>query len=474
MPPTTTHMEYARNAAILRNKFRGSPEFETEATRNEYKMNNTSKDFRRYSESDSWSTDYRSSIKPVAKYDAHVTRDIFLNDSRYNLNNREKVPHKRQDKKPLPDKNKVEAVQKSTKSFSRPKSARPESRWQRREEDNGDDDFLPNYESDSDSEISHATDDRPMSSRPDSRTSRIPVPVPNPVIVPQHESTRPPRPKTSHGRQPSDASSVDCQETMPTPRPKSRRGNKEGIKFEPNEKWKRPNDTSTNYIKPSSDAFKMSKKPAKIQNEVKSQKCQQNEKLSSRTQNKISDRWTTSDIDDIIFGGNSDAILDVDPVEYFNTPDDNVKYISVSHTKPSLSKGAINVITNESPVEVGKYQCIHGNDKNKRAANSEMNDRSHGNGVFGPKNIKANASITSTSQTRHTHDSINARSNYYRDGGVSKKQALGKSDTRVMSLNTGERVHLEFPFKTGPKKSEPRLRQPRKLKPLSPLHSNAE
>ena len=489
MPSTSSHMENIRNAVMRRNMYRGSPELDDVNNRKSKADNcSASKEFRRHSDTGSWQNAIvgKGKVKQTIKSDSHPSKASVSNDIVRHTDLQSKRGDSRSEGSVTSEKKRADHSPEATKLGSRPKSARPESRWQRRIEDIDDEDEeLPVFYSDTDSDdISHTTDERPMSARPDSRVARHQATTTYQSNSKQNQITNagaakqnadlPPRPKTGHGRRSPDVLHPEYQELVVEQRPRSRTRNKDGYKFEANEKWQRHEQSQSFGNKNKAETSRITE-PKKLQPEMsvndKTYNVHCNEEAMTKTQTPVVKKWSLNAIDNMLFGPTDGLDLDVDPVEFFNTPDP-------CPAKSSLSKGVINLITHDSSSDAMQYRGNHSNNQNKRTFNSEVNERLHGNGVYSPKNIMGNQGIKSTVQARKAPDSISGRGNYSRDGGSFKKKTPGNPDARVVSLGTGERVHMEFPFKNGQRKKDTRItaisRQPRKLKPLPALQNRVE
>lgn len=473
MPPNSLEMKNVQNAILRRNTNRQG--LDTDLNGKDLKINDylqSKHSYRRYSDVSSTSSEqsFRGIYRPTAKSDAHAHIDRLSNKNKQYTVDKKDMPRNRSDKSSsCSDKESVSVSPKLERSKPRPKSARPESRWQRRDDDDDDlDAYLPVFDSDSESDISHKTEERPMSARPDSRVARMQAHNPNPL---QDKEDNPSRPKTSHGRQKPDILAGTYQAQVPKQVITKQKKHVNGWKFEPNEKWKRKGDN------PKSDKTEVS--PGKVSQKIKTPQTDENYKSHAKAN--AGRKYTLRKIDDILFGSNDEYLDTVDPVEFFNCDSDQDTFFRVPRN--SLSKGTVKHITNDTnSVDRNdkKYQSsLHANNPNKRILNSEANDRHHGNGALNPKNIMANQSMTSSQQTRNKNDSINARSNHVRDSMMTKRVPVN-SETRVLSLKTGERVHMEFPFQKAQGKNVTNkgvnvvAKQPRKLKPISPLHNRLE
>lgn len=419
------------------------------------------KEYRRHSDNGYKSSEFvnESAVRTLIKTDTRSNRDLISYENGRYIDMVKPVKS-RSEGSVTSDRSGSDHSPKNSKPSHRPKSARPESRWQRRTQEEDDLD-LPTFDSDSDSEVSHTTEERPMSARPDSRVARNLAA--NQILSQQHVE-RPSRPKTSHGRKTPE--NLECRDNVAKQQMKSRNGNKEIWQLENSEKWQRHVEPKTSNKREKKDSFSESNKLHYDQDPG----LQSNGRAAAKTQTIVDKHLTYEAIDNVLFGTTNISDLDVDPVEFFNTPE--------PVSKPSLSNDVITLITNGPSRDNRKYRGNHSNNQNKQTFSSELSDHYHGNGVFSQTSRMGKKGMISTSQTRRAPDSISERSNYVRDGGSFKRKVPINQEPRVVSLGTGERVHMQIPFRNGQKKKDTQItamsRQPRKLKPLHSVQSRIE
>ncbi|XP_052803747.1 uncharacterized protein LOC128233909 [Mya arenaria] len=309
-------------------------------------------------------------------------------------------------------------VEQETPRVYRPMSARPDSRWQRRDHDDADEAYSTDFDSDNDSELSK-----------DIAISSPPIPNDRAAKSDQNVDMKslPPRPKTGHGRR-APGESI-------SPRPKSRTRNVENMRFNPNEKWSSPDDLKVS--------------PKKVELNEHNNYPRDSHREDAGPPLKSSSR------EEIVHGiehmhfGLEDIDLDVDPVEYFNY---QYKFDTFG------SGGNLSLLKNTETYLSGKENLSqnrnnqsgsHGNNQNERAMNFESNDRHYGNKALISRNSITNHSVTGFRYGKNM-SSINSKYDALTGANVAKKRqgllAQGMyTNAKVFTMgNTKEQIHMDF------------------------------
>lgn len=343
---------------------------------------------------------------------------------------------------------------------ARPKSARPESRWERRVDDE--------HGSFSDGESENkVSPERPKSARPDSRMIRM---LDSEAVVDCSS-----RPRTSHGRRESSNDKVDQTE-------QKTKGNKT--------KSERPKSRRDNYLEKNRRSFDES---AVTQSKAdKISKHRQSVSRNSETDYVVHDvdyhigistfypeaKDRIHGIDDINVQI-EDMDRDVDPVLFFMQ--DNANSSTVNDTKiPSLSKDAINCITNEKNSRQTKQEISsQGNNQNQRHFSPETNERYHRNRCLSLQNSTGDGNQRYVDTTRHDRiksDSLISTtvhapeiSNKSRTNSTSGTMLASSRVLKIRDTGIGKQYsNYEGVTDSSQRRQVVMNRKPRKLKPLTP------
>lgn len=346
-------------------------------------------------------------------------------------------------------------------TISRPLSARPESRWQRR---NPDEEF-------DDAAFEDIVDDKEelikynhKLTRQDSKTNTQQAYFD--LEAAQH------RPKTSHGRKPSSSNSNKApnqkvtDSMIQTQRPGSRKGNfrKNSNSYEVN----KPTKVSRHHQKKSS--VDMDKDSVPIND------MDYNIGIATFYPEMVDKIKGLDDIKLQI----EDIDLNVDPVLFFMS-DTNKNPGNSDKKRASLSKDALNLITNEKSSRNLKQPIgFQGNNQNKQSSVPEKIDRFHGNQVLSLQNTIADSN--------HQHFNANERQDRIRSnsfqGDNDQSIEIGHRMSRLQNthiekvsppyrlLNSRDSTPKLHAFNNEikallPKPNGAYNRKPRRLKPLT-------
>lgn len=342
---------------------------------------------------------------------------------------------------------------------ARPKSARPDSRWERRVSD--DITFSSDEEEENNTSIV-----RPISARPESRIARS-VETENISDFPTE------RPKTSHGRRKSSDSNRD--ETInkkerhkeQKERPKSRIGHFKEMARDVDECI----DKKQYFTKKSNNRQLQT---TYTENDAVFNDTDYNIGISTFYPDLMDKIHETSDINLQI----DDIDRDVDPVLFFMQDNDN-RGETNSTRKTSLSKDAISVITNEKNSRPSKSVIgFQGNNQIKRNSAPEVIDRFHRNRVLSLQSSIADDSQRHFNHRRHERiksdsligiseagENINkSRTNTKNVETIPSPGVLTKRETDIgkQSSNYDNMAYRQHKYNIST------TRKPRKLKPLAP------
>ena len=350
----------------------------------------------------------------------------------------------------------------------RPKSARPESRWERR------------FDIDNDSD-SYVKPSRPESARPTSRMMGM-------MEAQAHDGHSyvkglPPRPKTSYGKRHSVAEDdAHHVRTDIFDRPKSRLGwESDVLKIDSSGS---ESDTDI-FAKPYSSSVKSKPKdtkPVKNINRFRKSRIKSEGDLKSDPLGSFSnDTPVTFETGSSMYDLNSkidDIDLDVDPVEYF-MQDDNISNRFVSK-KPSLSKDTIRYIGSTRKSHLDKaIKGYHGNNHNKHYPKAEISDRRHSNSFQSPQYSVSESNQGLVNQdvpgkiNRKTSNAPNyslANGDAYQSRGVKNALKYSKAEVsrdilaKYTALSSTNGYLTQTSSKTFP--GEDFRRKPRKLDPI--------
>lgn len=328
---------------------------------------------------------------------------------------------------------------------SRPMSARPESRWQRRTEDDGTDEereyASSDFESDSDSgrETGVVGFDKRAKHNEDKGPSKC------------H------RPKTGLGRQVAKPGNPGTT-THPAIRPKSRVGNRASLSDTRRESTSDAGDDDVKDEVGSRDSY----------SEQMNTRSQKQKSTPSDPRGPQKDRITQG-VQQIHFGLD-DIDLDVDPVEYFNYFYKFDTFIYGRNPPPT------NVMGNDSRKNslLGRNNKYghYGHNQNKRVLKADTYDRNYGN-----KPVNRYGSITETPmppwQYGRNKNSMNTKYNAFNgEQPAKRRQGLVANgmyrNARVITMgNTHERIHM-MP------QEEPHVRQPIARRKFNTVQSREE
>lgn len=389
--------------------------------------------------------------KLVTKSSTHKMRDLSQN--KYQIN-------KAKDKEPKP-KTSHQSLMKSGSNVneSRPKSARPDSRWERRVSDD------ITFSSDEE-DANNTSIVRPISARPESRIARS--------VETENISEFPiDRPKTSHGRRKSSDSHRDETITKKErhkeqkERPKSRIGHLKEMVRDGNEcEDKKPYFTKKANNRQLQSPY--------TENDTVFLDTDYHIGISTFYPDLMDKIHETSDINLQI----DDIDRDVDPVLFFMQDNDN-REETISMRKTFLSKDAISVITNEKNSRPSKSVIgFQGNNQIKRNSAPEVIDRFHRNRVLSLQSSIADDSQRHFNHRRHERiksdsligiseagENINkTRTNTKNVETMPSPGVLSKGETGISKQSSD---YDNMSYKTH-KYNISTTRKPRKLKPLAP------
>ncbi|XP_060592068.1 uncharacterized protein LOC132746826 [Ruditapes philippinarum] len=347
----------------------------------------------------------------------------------------------------------LQKTQKSrnTPTPSRPMSARPDSRWERRVRDESE--SFTDEESDDTSAIVKTVSDK----------QKLKIQRSDSDSMPELQA----RPKTGHGRHKSIDSNPELERKVEhrkeeLGRPKSRIGKVREFRRSSNESV----DSLTALNKDSRSG-------------QSSAKSAENDSVFREVDYNIGINTFYPDLADKIDGIDDinlhieDIDRDVDPVLFF-MQDVNTSPVTSAKTRSSLSKDAINIITNEknSRQMIKPSIGFQGNNQNKRHSVPETIDRCHGNRVLSLQNSIAEGNQRYFNNGRQDRIKSDSGENVYKSWTNTVHIDKAQSTNGAMKRDSEVGKHTGN-YDAGVTHSYSLAnRKPRKLKPITP--SNVE